>query len=257
MLKIFSYGTYADYKTEGGLPDLNEAQLLKIRQLSFLSLAKSPENLSYEKLLPALGLETTRELEDLVISTIYAGLVNAQLDPHSSRVDVSSVSPLRDIQPNSITSMLSTLSEWSNRCTSTLSDLERQITSIKAEALKRHKEEKEWEKHLEDLSEEKENKNSGNANSNQGHGDDSGNGKGKGKEILGGIMGSSFGGVGRKLGLGQGAASKRGNGALDGEDEDEGVMDLDEDDADLVEGRGGSRQAKKRGLGLGGARTGN
>jgi COP9 signalosome complex subunit 7 len=200
LLKIFSYGTYADYKSTGSLPELNEAQTLKLRQLSFLSLAKKPADLTYANLLKALGLETPRELEDLVIAAIYGGLVNATLDPYNQLVAVSSVSPLRDLQPNSIPAMLSTLNEWSTRCVSTLADLEKQITKIKAEALKRHKEETEWAAHVEKLME----------------------GKDKDKEEK---SSSGFGGMGRKLG--GGAASKRG---MDGEDEDN--MELDDEDVD-------------------------
>jgi COP9 signalosome complex subunit 7 len=168
--------------------------------------------------LKSLGLETPRELEDLVISAIYAGLVNATLDPYHQLVAVSSVSPLRDLQPNSIPSMLSTLNEWSSRCVSTLADLEKQIASIKAEALKRHKEEVEWAAHVEKLVE--------------------GKGESKEKEKEEKSVGV-FGGLGRKLG--GGAASKRGSGGLDGEDDDD--MDLDENDGD--DERRGSRSAKK------------
>jgi COP9 signalosome complex subunit 7 len=130
---------------------LNDAQILKLRQLSFLTLAKNPADLSYAKLLKFLDLETERELEGLVISAIYAGLVSGILDPYNKTVLVSSVSPLRDLPPNSIPSMLSTLSAWSSRCTSTLADLERQIASIKSEAAKRHREEQEWNAHVEKL----------------------------------------------------------------------------------------------------------
>ena len=75
------------------------------------------------------------------------------------------------------------------------------IAKIKAEALKRHKEETEWAAHVEKLMED----------------------KNKDKEEKGGS--GVFGGLGRKLG--GGAASKRG---MDGEDEDN--MELDDDDGD-------------------------
>ena len=201
LLKIFSYGTYTDYKATASLPELNEAQTLKLRQLSFLSLAKKPADLTYANLLKELGLEAPRELEDLVISAIYAGLVNATLDPYHQLVAVSSVSPLRDLQPNSIPAMLSTLNEWSTRCVSTLADLEKQIAKIKAEAMKRHKEETEWAAHVEKLMEDNK-------------------GKDKEEKSIGGLAG-----LGRKLGVG--AASKRG---MDGEDEDN--MEIDDDDGD-------------------------
>ncbi|TGO65433.1 hypothetical protein BCON_0002g00150 [Botryotinia convoluta] len=151
LLKIFSYGTYADYTSDPSLPTLSAAQTLKLRQLSFLTLAKNPADLTYPKLQSALALSTPRELEDLVISAIYAGLITCTLDPYNQTVLVSSVSPLRDLPHSTIPSMLSTLSAWSARCTTTLSSLESQIASIKADAQRRHRDEQDWNAHVESL----------------------------------------------------------------------------------------------------------
>ncbi|KAJ5037376.1 uncharacterized protein L3040_007552 [Drepanopeziza brunnea f. sp. 'multigermtubi'] len=233
LLKIFSYGTYADYlisQTTPPLPKLNAAQTQKLRQLSFLTLAKNQSDLSYKNLLLALGLETPRELEDLVISAIYAGLISATLDPYHQNVAVSSVSPLRDLQPNSVPAMLSTLNEWSARCVSTLADLEKQIASIKAEALKRHKEDAEWQTTLEKLLDGKLEEKKGQATSFD-----------EGEK---GVKGSIFQTTGRKFG---GLTSKRGNGGLGGNGGDDS-MDVDSDENEEKS----SRASKKRGFGLGG-----
>lgn len=87
----------------------------------------------------SLDLQTKRDLENLVISVIYAGLVEGSLDPYNERVIVTSISPLRDLEPNSIPTMLRILDQWSSRCISTLADLEKQVTAIKTEALKRQR----------------------------------------------------------------------------------------------------------------------
>jgi COP9 signalosome complex subunit 7 len=217
LLKIFSYGTYAEYKTTADLPSLNEQQTQKLRQLSFLTLAKNPSNLSYASLLQSLSLETPRELEDLVISAIYAGLVSGTLDPYNQVVNLSSVSPLRDLPPNSVPSMINTLNEWSSRCVATLADLEKQIAQVKADALKRHREEQDWAAQVEKLVE--------------------GKPTDKGKNEEGD---SFFQSVNRKLG--GGSVSKRG--IMDAEDADD--MDID-DDEEYEGDRRGSR-SKKRGL---------
>ncbi|KAK7953448.1 hypothetical protein PG988_014142 [Apiospora saccharicola] len=151
LLEIFSYGTYSDYSAAQNLPTLNEQQVLKLRQLSLLTLAKNPHNLSYASLQSALGLNDARALEDLVISAIYADLITAQLDPHNQVVHISSVSPLRDLAPNSIPAMLASLQEWSDRCTSTLAGLEAQIAAIKDTAAQKHSEKKAWASKTEDL----------------------------------------------------------------------------------------------------------
>ncbi|KIM98012.1 hypothetical protein OIDMADRAFT_129072 [Oidiodendron maius Zn] len=221
LLKIFSYGTYNDYTNTSNLPPLNPQQILKLRQLSFLTLARDPINLSYGNLLRKLGLETQRELEDLVISAIYAGLVSGTLDPYHRVVCLSSVSPLRDLPPASIPSMLRTLDAWSSRCVSTLAELEKQIESVKAEALKRK----------ESINREREELDKATSLEKQG----------EGKTLDKSGQGDLFAHLTRKLGAG--AASKRGNGGLDREDSDD--MDLDDDDDDFVEPKE-SRAAKKR-----------
>jgi len=222
ILKIFSYGTYTDYHNTPNLPALNDQQTLKLRQLSFLALAKHSADLTYTNVLQALGLETPRELEDLVITAIYAGLISGTLDPYRQLVCVSSVSPLRDLPPNTIPSMLSTLQEWSSRCVSTLADLERQIVAIKADAKRRHREEREWSAHVEKLIE------------------------GKMVEKATPEDTRFFANLGRKLGTG--AAAKRGSGMIGmGRDAEDGGMDVDdEEDAD---DRRGSKPSKKRGVG--------
>ncbi|KFA62091.1 hypothetical protein S40285_06783 [Stachybotrys chlorohalonatus IBT 40285] len=137
LLEIFSYGTYQAYQETPDLPALSDAQLLKLRQLSLLSLARDRDNLSYAALQKSLGLTSTRQLEDLVISAVYAGLLHATLDPAREAVQLSSVAPLRDLQPGSIPQMLSILNNWSERCDSTLGHLDDQIKSIRAAAAAR------------------------------------------------------------------------------------------------------------------------
>ncbi|KAK6069286.1 PCI domain-containing protein [Seiridium cupressi] len=151
QLQIFSYGTYADYTSTGNLPPLNEQQMLKLRQLSLLTLAKNPQNLSYASLQTSLALSDARAVEELVISATYADLIQAQLDPRNQAVLVSSVSPLRDLAPGSIPSMLANLQEWSSRCTSTLADLEAQIKAIRDTAAARHSEKKQWQEKTDSL----------------------------------------------------------------------------------------------------------
>jgi COP9 signalosome complex subunit 7 len=151
LLQIFCYGTYAGYKSTAGLPELNPAQTQKLKQLSLLSLYKSPSSFNYASLKTQLDISSTRDLENLVISAIYAGLLEATLDPHNQQVHVSSIAPLRDVAPASIPSLINSLNEWSARCTSTLSTLETHIAKIRADAAKRHKEETEWNADLEQL----------------------------------------------------------------------------------------------------------
>ncbi|KAF9878615.1 putative PCI domain-containing protein [Colletotrichum karsti] len=144
LLNIFSHGTYAEYLaapkgTDGGLPALNDAQTLKLRQLTLLSLARDRQNLSYDALRSALALDSARALEDLVISAIYAGLLDATLDPHRQVVQVNSLAALRDLAPGAVPPMIRALQAWSARCESTLGDLESQIAGIREGAAGRQR----------------------------------------------------------------------------------------------------------------------
>jgi len=108
--------------------------------------------------------------------------------------------------------MLATLSEWSERCSGSLSDLEKQIEAVKSEALRRAREEQEWNKEVEKLLE----------------------GGKEGKKEEGGGSGSGSGGffgtLGKKLGGGRRV------------EDDSEEMDVDED--------GGKGKNLKRSFGL-------
>ncbi|RMZ89404.1 hypothetical protein DV736_g3367, partial [Chaetothyriales sp. CBS 134916] len=176
VLELFSWGTYEEYKSTASLkppphlsspasdatanilystdtphlPALNDAQTLKLRQLSLLSLASpflptaaapsSPVALSYPSLIAALSLPDGSALESLVTSAIYASLVNASLSPTSlpPTVHIHSVSPLRDLRPQSLPALLAILSTWSSRCDSVVTSLQGNIDTIKASARSRN-----------------------------------------------------------------------------------------------------------------------
>lgn len=89
-------------------------------------------------------METVAELEEVITNAIYNGLIHGRLDPRGQRVNITSVAPLRDVSKTDIPTLQDTLKDWSDRCTSTLSDLENQIALVKAEAVERRKKEAEW-----------------------------------------------------------------------------------------------------------------
>ncbi|KAK1254627.1 hypothetical protein MKX08_008622 [Trichoderma sp. CBMAI-0020] len=151
LLQIFSYGSYGTYHATADLPTLNDTQTLKLRQLSLLSLASDRSSLSYDALQKALGLSSPREVEDLVITAIYAGLLHATLDPARQAVSVTSVAPLRDLAPGTIPDMISALQNWAGRCQSTLGDLEEQIKNIRDAATVREREKRASDKKLQAL----------------------------------------------------------------------------------------------------------
>lgn len=139
LLEIFAWGTWEDYKAQSTLPKLSAQQHQKILLLSLLPLSHSHTTLTYSHLQSALDLPTTRALEELITTAIYAGLITATLDPAHSLVSVTSIAPLRDLAPGSIPAMQTTLQAWSQRCDSALADLEAQVEKVKKEAVDREK----------------------------------------------------------------------------------------------------------------------
>lgn len=126
------------------LPPLNPEQTLKLRLLSLLSLAPAIKPLTYQSLMDVLSIPTPAELESLVTTAIYSSLLTARLSPasHPPTVNVTSVAPLRDVKLPSLTSMISTLTEWESRCGDVIGDIELQIEKIKADAVKRRSKER-------------------------------------------------------------------------------------------------------------------
>ena len=230
VLEIFSHDTYSAYVSDSNLPPLSDAQLLKLRQLSVLALAKDPANLSYGNLTRALGLDDTKDLETLVISAVYAGLLDATLDPYHQTVHISRLSPLRDLAPNSIPTLISALRTWSSRCDSTLSDLESQIALVRSEALRRHREKTAWETQQAKLLENE--KDGANDNRNRG-------------PVAGNLVNRAVSALERRYG-------KRGSGSMEDTADDDEAMDVDDEEYDdAAEGSagvGGKKKSSRRKL---------
>jgi len=124
---------------QANLPKLSAQQHQKLLLLSLLPLSRAHTSLTYPALMTALDLPTTRALEELITTAIYAGLITATLDPAHSLVSVTSVAPLRDLTPGSLPAMQATLSTWSQRCDSALADLDARVAEVKKAAVDREK----------------------------------------------------------------------------------------------------------------------
>ncbi|KAL1896878.1 hypothetical protein Sste5346_004512 [Sporothrix stenoceras] len=169
VLQIFSYGTYADYErgtapspstkstqssqpqsqaapptSTSPLPPLTDVQATKLRHLSLISLATDRASLGYDHLVRELRLEDARQLETLVMAAVYAGLVTGTLDPAHQVVRISAVAPIRDPTPDAIPKLHSALSNWSQRCETTLAGLDAQIAGIRRTAAARAEETQKW-----------------------------------------------------------------------------------------------------------------
>ena len=117
---------------------------MKLRLLSLLTLSVTVKNLTYDTLMNALSISNPSDLESLVTTAIYSSLLTARLSPASTppTITVISVAPLRDVKPQSLSRMVSALTEWEGRCASVIGDIEAEITNIKTNAEMRRAKEK-------------------------------------------------------------------------------------------------------------------
>ena len=129
LLQIFSYGTYGDYKTAGDLPTLTEAQAIKLKHLSIVTMSETSRILAYEHLMTALDIPNVRQLEDLVIEATYAGVIKAKLDQKKKELQVHQ-SMGRDLAPGQLDNMLATLTAWADTSDTLLRTIDNRIADV-------------------------------------------------------------------------------------------------------------------------------
>ncbi|KAJ2832840.1 hypothetical protein FBU31_002008, partial [Coemansia sp. 'formosensis'] len=112
LLELFSFGTLGDYKAASAqLPQLTERQLEKLKHLSLVSLASVTKVLPYDDLIRELDCGQEQQMEDLVIDTIYKGLLSAKLDQQRRLVEVEFVVG-RDVRHGDLQAIYESLSQW-------------------------------------------------------------------------------------------------------------------------------------------------
>ncbi|KAM5432348.1 hypothetical protein MferCBS31731_007551 [Microsporum ferrugineum] len=144
LLEIFAWGSWEEYHATPSLPALSEPQALKLRLLSLLTLSTTNNPLTYPIVMKSLSLKDHVELESLVTKAIYSSLISARLSPTTTppTINVTSVAPLRDVRPQAVDGMISTLTEWQGRCQQAIEGIEAEINTIKADAAKKRAMEK-------------------------------------------------------------------------------------------------------------------
>lgn len=132
LLKLFSYGTYEDYKQhKDSLPPLNPAQLVKLKNLSIVSLAEKSRILPYAQLRTYLDITTIRELEDLIIDAMYQDVLKGRLDQKEQQLELEYTMG-RDIRPGQLEQLLAALKSWSSQTEQVIDALDTKLTQIAA-----------------------------------------------------------------------------------------------------------------------------
>jgi len=151
LLKVFAYGTYADYKkNKAQLPEVKDQMLTKLKLLTIVTHASQHKVLPYDLLLKELDLTNVRELEDMIIDCIYEGLIKGKLDQRRGALIVHSTIG-RDISPADIDVMLNKLSSWLETSKVLISNLEKQIAAANEAKAKEKAAEEALEKERKDM----------------------------------------------------------------------------------------------------------
>ncbi|KAL2892556.1 COP9 signalosome complex subunit 7 [Bienertia sinuspersici] len=144
LLRLFAHGTWSDYKSSAGsLPPLAYEQILKLKQLTVLTLAETSKVLPYDHLMQELDVSNVRELEDFLINEcMYAGIVRGKLDQLRRCFEVQFAAG-RDLRPGQLGSMIQTLTNWLATSDNLLMTIQEKIkwADTMSELDKKHKKE--------------------------------------------------------------------------------------------------------------------
>ncbi|KAJ3506258.1 hypothetical protein NLJ89_g6970 [Agrocybe chaxingu] len=133
LLQLFAFKTYQDYlQHKDVLPPLNQAQIIKLKHLTIVSLAAERRILPYADLLKALDISSVRELEDLIIDAIYLDLLQGKLDQKEEQLEVTYTAG-RDLEPGKLEQVLAALKGWATTTSAVLTTLDAKINSIAAD----------------------------------------------------------------------------------------------------------------------------
>merc|ERR1719431_1210549 len=161
LLNLFAYGTYKSLaENAGSLPELTGLMTRKLRLLTVVSLAEKNKLLPYKLLMAELGISTVRELEDLVIEGISAGVVLGKLDQKNSHFEVDFVIG-RDIRKIDIGNIVSVLTAWCDNCDSMLTNIESQVDKVNKEKLDHNNHKQELEQRINEVKQQIKNQPSG------------------------------------------------------------------------------------------------
>ncbi|CAN6703998.1 unnamed protein product [Malus baccata var. baccata] len=144
VLRLFAHGTWSDYKSDASrLPHLVPDQVLKLKQLTVLTLAETNKVLPYHQLMQELDVINVRELEDFLINgCMYAGIIRGKLDQLRKCFEVQFAAG-RDPRPGQLGSMIQTLSNWLDTSSNLLISIQEKMkwADTMTEVAKEHKKE--------------------------------------------------------------------------------------------------------------------
>lgn len=116
VVKLFAYGTVADYKKEKELIgwELNEAELAKLKLLSIVSLVSQYHEVAYESIIELVDVENYQKLEEILIGGITNGIISGKMDQERRKFFVTGTIG-RDVQLGDLGKMSMMAGEWATK----------------------------------------------------------------------------------------------------------------------------------------------
>ncbi|KAM9979537.1 hypothetical protein ACTFIY_008794 [Dictyostelium cf. discoideum] len=149
LLLIFAYGSFIDYKNKkDSLPQLTPQMITKLKQLTIVFLSSTSNVIPYSVLQEQIEITNVRELEDLIIDSIYQNIIKGKLDQKNKHLEID-FSIGRDVQPEQLDSMINCLNNWSSTSQKLLDDISGLITHSDKVHLQYRKEKEEFESKFE------------------------------------------------------------------------------------------------------------
>ncbi|CAO3614504.1 unnamed protein product [Cunninghamella echinulata] len=151
LLSLFLHGTYADYvENMSQLPTLTENQIVKLKQLSIITLCEKNRALNYRDMQNYLDISTVRELEDLIIDAIYQGILTGKLDQRNQQLQVNTTIG-RDLRPNQLDDIINNVTSWMQQASSVVQVLENKIQQVNQHIIQNESNQKQYEATIEQI----------------------------------------------------------------------------------------------------------
>lgn len=154
LLHLFAYDTYGIYARNKALyGELTAAQERKLKQLSIVSLAARQHRIAYDELKDELGIYDVRELEDLLLDTIYLGWIAGKLDAKEEAIHID-FAISRDTKESDLLHIQAVLESWCGRAETLMRVIDEKVDILRGEIQRNTMERKQFEERVRVLSDE-------------------------------------------------------------------------------------------------------
>eukprot|EP00297_Palpitomonas_bilix_P000656 CAMPEP_0113907192 /NCGR_PEP_ID=MMETSP0780_2-20120614/25308_1 /TAXON_ID=652834 /ORGANISM="Palpitomonas bilix" /LENGTH=237 /DNA_ID=CAMNT_0000902159 /DNA_START=128 /DNA_END=841 /DNA_ORIENTATION=- /assembly_acc=CAM_ASM_000599 len=135
LVEVFSRGTIKDYRAHDGMPSLSDTALRKLKMLSLCTLVRGKATMSYDHLMENLECSSKKDLEELVVESMYKGLFVGKMDQATSTLEVHQAVG-RDVSASDLDDMERLLRRWLENASGVVSSVGDSLSAVEESAKK-------------------------------------------------------------------------------------------------------------------------